>query len=84
MGTEKQVGKVQEAEVWAGKNTKLKAMMSWEELGKLPVIPSGADPSSCPLSDPAKPLCSWPWGTRHQPPALQPELWQRRGASLQP
>jgi len=47
VGTEKQVGKVQEAEVWAGKNTKLKAIMSWErELGKFPVIPSRADPSS--------------------------------------
>ena len=38
----------------------------------------------CLLSDPAKSLPSWPWGTRHQPSPLQPELQQRRGASLQP
>ena len=32
----------------------------------------------CLLSDPSKALPSWPWGTRHQLPPLQPEL--QRGA----
>ena len=40
-GAEKQVEKVQEAEGWAAKKTKLKLVMSQEgELGKLPVTSS--------------------------------------------
>ena len=68
-----------------GKEDKTKiGNVTGRRIGKTPchLLQCGHLPLSkppCLLSDPAKSLPSWPWGTRHQPPPLQPDL--QRGAA---